>query len=73
MYDRSSVLDIIDTYELFKKSSIPTALENESTAQEEAGCTVDFRCDDCMGCIKCKQSSKVRNISIKEEAEEARR
>ena len=53
------------------KTSGPKAAEKLFEEQEQAGCTVDYRCPDCQDCKQCKESNKVRAVSIKEEAEEA--
>lgn len=55
---------------IMKKKPCPRALEKEFDDQEVAGCTVDYRCEDCAPCKACKQSDKLRSVSIRDEAEE---
>ena len=57
--------------DIMKKNTCPRALEKEFEDQELAGCTVDYRCESCAPCVACKQSDKLRKISIREAAEEA--
>ena len=59
-----------DETTVMKKSRIPRNLEKQYEEEEKTGCTVDYRCPSCNGCLNCKKSDKVRAISIKDEAEE---
>jgi hypothetical protein len=52
------------------KSRVPRTLEKLFQDEEEAGCTVDYRCSSCSECSECKKSERMRPISIREEAEE---
>ena len=49
----------------------PIALEKEAELQEDVGCTVDYRCEDCHGCTKCKLDDRTREISVREAIEES--
>ena len=39
-------------------------------AAENAGSTIDYRCPDCHGCKKCKNSEQISRISMEGEAEQ---
>ena len=39
-------------------------------ANEDAGVVIDYRCDHCLDCPRCKESSQTRSQSIREKAEQ---
>ena len=39
-------------------------------AAENAGSVIDYRCPDCHGCTKCKNSEQINKISMENEAEQ---
>ncbi len=57
--------------DIMKKKPCPRMLQKDLDDHESAGCTVDYRCDSCVICQGCKQSDRLRRVSIKELAEEA--
>ena len=57
--------------DIFAKARTPRNLERIYKEEEDAGCTVDYRCATCAACSVCKKSERLRPISIREEAEEA--
>ena len=57
--------------DIMKKKPCPRNLQKDLDDHESAGCTVDYRCDSCVICQGCKQSDRLRRVSIKELAEEA--
>ena len=61
---------INDACSFFKVSPVSKVLEKLYDDEEQAGCTVDYRCGTCSQCTKCKESDKVRATSVKEEADD---
>lgn len=59
-----------DHYVLKYKQRIPNQTEQDLKEQEEAGCKVDYRCEDCQGCLKCKNSARTRDVSVRDLLEE---
>ena len=56
---------------IYNKTRVPRTLERHFQDEEEAGCTIDFRCSACAECPDCKKGARLRPVSIREEAEEA--
>ena len=52
-----------------KKPNLRTD-EQQLLDEEDAGFRIDFRCDHCIDCPECRNTTQTRNISVKECAEQ---
>ena len=63
--------NICNERDYLKAKPLVRSIEKAFDDQESAGATVDFKCSDCVDCPKCKQGDKLRQVSMKEIAEDA--
>jgi hypothetical protein len=53
------------------KASVPIARLREIIDQDDTGNIVSYRCPNCSKCLKCKESGKIKAVTLQESVEQA--
>ena len=68
---RSSIDEISSHSCSVHKASVPIARLREIIDQDDTGNIVSYRCPNCSKCLKCKESGKIKAVTLQESVEQA--